>query len=80
MQKITIVYILVKCNYYGYRLVIGYLATGNVFKNMLQLMRFSVNIEISLITKLIFGYRNNDIIAACMLGWFGAYALSINYF
>ena len=68
LPKITIFYILVKSNYFSYSLVIGYLATGNVFENMLQLVRFSVNFKISLMTKLLFEYRNNEIIAACMLG------------
>ena len=54
--------------YYSYTsLVIGYLALGYCFENMLQLMRFSVYLKIILNRKLLFAYRNNYTIAARML-------------
>ena len=42
-------------------LAMWYLASGEIFENMLQLKRFDLNFEIILNRKLLLSYRNSDI-------------------
>ena len=56
--------------YFSYTLAMGYLAHEEIFENMLRLMHFGVYFERILDIKWLFSYRNNDIIAVRMLGWF----------
>ena len=46
---------------YRYTLAIGYLATGEIFENMLQLKRFGLYFEGIMNRKRLLSYRNNDI-------------------
>ena len=46
---------------YMYTLAMGYLATGEIFKNMLQLKRFGLYFEGIMNRKWLLSYRNNDI-------------------
>ena len=39
----------------------GYLSTGEIFENMLQLKRFGIYFERIVIRKWLLSYRNNDI-------------------
>ena len=39
----------------------GYLATGEIFENMLQLKRFGLHFERIMNKKWLLSYRNNDI-------------------
>ena len=54
----------------------GYLATGEIFENMLQLKHFGLFFERIMNRKWLLSYRNNDILSAIeMLGGSGACSL-----
>ena len=46
---------------YRYTLAIGYLATGEIFENLLQLKGFGLYFEGIMNRKWLLSYRNNDI-------------------
>ena len=56
----------------------GYLATGEIFENMLQLKRFGLYFEGIINRKWLLSYRNNDISYRDARG-FGGYAPRENF-